>query len=194
MPGCPKRNLRASPDQAARSGADPIPVAPVARPTPSRHTAPEYAFNSANGVGQNPYSFNSATNAIRIRAGTGSRRWRHRSKPHSLPRSATAPLSPNARAELALVDGDRRRKFVRCAACQQLSWLEGEKTSKMYGVSGVPFLHVVQEITPAPPPTPFLARSQEITPAPPPPSFLADPFSRRRIKPRPLFSPVGGTI
>jgi putative transposase len=42
------------------------------RPTPSRHTAPKYAFNSANRclAGPNPYRFNSATNATRIWPGT----------------------------------------------------------------------------------------------------------------------------
>jgi RNA polymerase sigma factor (sigma-70 family) len=45
------------------------------RPTPSRHTAPKYAFNSANRclAGPNPYRFNSATNATRIWPGTEKR-------------------------------------------------------------------------------------------------------------------------
>jgi Phosphatidylethanolamine-binding protein len=43
-----------------------------AHPTSSRHAAPKYAFNSATGgaAGRNPYSFNLATSATRIWAGT----------------------------------------------------------------------------------------------------------------------------
>jgi hypothetical protein len=51
-PGCPKRNPRPprNPNQAARSMPTQSRNHPSPRPTPSHHTAPKYAFNSATGV------------------------------------------------------------------------------------------------------------------------------------------------